>query len=612
MGQQGKFAGEGAAGARSGAGRFDLIMIGLVLAATALIPFVYAQPLLDFLTVPKVIVLWLSGAAVLFCFALKGLAGKRIVVPAGFLFLAPFIYLSFTIVSAIFSINRGISLLGTRGTYMGLLTYASAIGLFVGGYVLGNQEKYRLVFLRLVTGVAVISGIVGWLQYWGWQYPISAAEFGGDRVVGFIGNPSNYGGYLALLSPLVFSYFLSSDNRRERTLAGLSTAFVLISLFTGKSSTALAVGPLVFLAMLIRTSRPRNGRSLAGKQAAVVLIVLVATIVVLVSLVPGDSSNVQGRLTLWRAGVAITAEKPLTGEGLDTLRYVTSRFARPGHKLPEEFMGDMHNLALNQAATVGLPGAAVLIVFIVILIAKGWRSNDYFELGLAGSILSFLLISLTTPEYPPFAAFFWTTAGILASRLAVGGRRVTIGNSIWLGLILAASGVLLLVNANYSVRLAAAEYWYEQASASKSAGENIDLAEKATSALPYYDYYYGYLATKAVNMSKNVSLDFLPIVKLAADRAVRINNLESKNYESLGFYYVLLDRGRGPLRRAEYNFKLALARNPYNLEAIYGLSRTYFILKENTSGRYWRSRLKRYVGSEDKRLAELNKLGRHR
>ncbi len=94
------------------------------------------------------------------------------------------------------------------------------------------------------------------------------------------------------------------------------------------------------------------------------------------------------RLTMWKAGLAIAKDFPLTGTGPYALRTVFARYhGRPADGKID--FPDVHNLYLQRAADMGLPGLlALLLLFGAILKASAasfFKRRDVYGLwGLAG------------------------------------------------------------------------------------------------------------------------------------------------------------------------------------------------------------------------------------
>ena len=115
------------------------------------------------------------------------------------------------------------------------------------------------------------------------------------------------------------------------------------------------------------------------------------------------------RVTMWRAGVKIFKDYPLTGTGPYSLRRVFNYY----HKLPVDGVinfPDVHNLYLQRAADSGLPGLlALLLLFWAILkssAAAFFKHRDPYSLWGLAAFAGFLAMMVTDSSFDlPRTAF---------------------------------------------------------------------------------------------------------------------------------------------------------------------------------------------------------------
>lgn len=115
------------------------------------------------------------------------------------------------------------------------------------------------------------------------------------------------------------------------------------------------------------------------------------------------------RLTMWKAGLAMFKDFPLTGTGPYALRKVFARYhGRPADGKID--FPDVHNLYLQRAADTGLPGLlALLLLFGAILKASAvsfFRHRDIYGLWGLTAFAGFMLMMATDSSFDlPRVAF---------------------------------------------------------------------------------------------------------------------------------------------------------------------------------------------------------------
>jgi len=380
---------------------------------------------------------------------------------------------------------------------------------------------------------------------------------------------------------------------------------ILLSQSTVAIGTAIIITPLALLFL----SKPK----LATKVKVLTLLsVFFLGFAFLLLTLSQEKASVSSRLMFWQAGLRLAADKPIFGIGLDNLRYVASQYITPQNVLlgggqTAMKITDMHNLLLDLASQTGLMEAVLFVLFVFGLLLKGGFSpseHRAFVLGLAFAALSFFLVMQATPPSLETLSYFWLTSGFTASFLQ--SKKFSITNQVLLTLAFLLSFALLFLTSIYAWKVWQADSYFNLALQSSNVNETVFLTQKATESMPY-DHYYGTVASLAIQLSETGNTQFLQLVKLAASKAIATNNLEGNNYAALGYYYMLLNN-KNSFKKAVFYFKEALKRDPYNLNATYGLSKSYFLFGSKKQGNKWLSKLTNYISPQDERLLELKKM----
>lgn len=218
---------------------------------------------------------------------------------------------------------------------------------------------------------ASIFGIVLWLLH--------GAGFQ-SRARGAVGHYMTFAGQLLLITCVAGGIALAA--RRRWRLLGAVVALVGILAIACTFTRGAWVGLGVALIVMVALLRPKLLPALA----------IVAVLAMVLSpapfrqramsiLDPRDRSSLE-RTYMWRAGVHMFFDHPLTGVGLQDLKPIYERY-----RVPEanESVGHLHSVPIQIAATLGLVGIAAFAWLVVGLFraAAGGLAEDRHRRGLA-------------------------------------------------------------------------------------------------------------------------------------------------------------------------------------------------------------------------------------
>jgi len=221
---------------------------------------------------------------------------------------------------------------------------------------------------------ASIFGVIVWLSHGGGFQ---------SRARGAVGHYMTFAGQLLLVTSLACGIAVAARGR-WRVLAASVTlvgAIALACTFTRGAWVGLGVAVVVLLALL----RPRL-------LPALVLVAVLAFVLcpapfrtrALSVLDSRDRTSLE-RTYMWRAGVRMFADHPITGVGLQDLKPIYERY-----RVPEatESVGHLHSVPVQIAATLGLVGIAAfawLVVGLFRAAGGGWRRTRVRR-GLAAGV----------------------------------------------------------------------------------------------------------------------------------------------------------------------------------------------------------------------------------
>jgi len=276
-------------------------------------------------------------------------------------------YAAVTMISALFAVDRGVSLRDTKQ----LVLFAIV------------PIAYRLLpGRRSLTAVDVIITIGALEAIWGIvQYAILNFDHLQRRVQGSLTHYMTYSGVLMLVACTAAARIMF--RRQDRTWASLVMPALLVAIALTMSRNAW-VGVCVGIGLLFLL---RDFRLIALLPAAAALFLAFAPTQLADRLYStfslSDPTN-RDRIAMFYTGAHIIRDFPLTGVGPDGVRLVYQHYRDP--RAERQLNPHLHNVPLQIAAERGLPALGVWLWFIVVLIrdlARKTRSSPIRSLPTA-------------------------------------------------------------------------------------------------------------------------------------------------------------------------------------------------------------------------------------
>lgn len=374
-------------------------------------------------------------------------------------------------VSAAFSIDRPVSVLGHHGFYSyGLLAGAVYLGLYFAassGLGSGGAPYFRAVALS--SGLCALFGALQWAGL-----PVTMAlekALPEGRVYSTLGSPVYLGAVLALALPLCAGLWAGAG--RDRALGLFAGAFCAAGLLLTQSRSAW-LGAAAGLAVWAWASGRADGRRLLWPAAG-----LAAGLLALGLWSRASGAADSARVQLWKSAVAVAARRPLVGAGVGAFENAFRR------ERSEDFVrilggkagqASAHNDVLEVAATTGLVGLAAYLwcVWGLLGAVRGALADPETRAdaaAAAGALAALFVAAKFNPT--PFAAL--VAAAPLVGLLARFGARDAAPPSAFGRLAVA---VVASVVCWGSMRLARADHWFLKARVYRDVGRT-DLAPVA-------------------------------------------------------------------------------------------------------------------------------------
>jgi O-antigen ligase len=289
-------------------------------------------------------------------------------------------------------------------------------------------ETTRTQVFRLLSGVALYYAIVNWstttrrlrlLAFGTWlaglglaSYALVSVQWATDKlpfIPGFLYehlpsltsdavNPNVMAGSLVLVLPCALACLLfgwQSLGRLDRILAGTS-GLAVSGVLVGTQARGALLALLAVLALLV-VLRWRRGWLLMLALAAASAIV-VWSLGVHVALEPliasGTLGSLEGRLEVWSRAVYMIRDFPFTGVGMGSFGQIADIFY-PFFLFPPGAITHAHNLFLQVATDLGIPGLIAWLSVLLVVISTAWRvyrdgslRRDGWMAGLGAGLLS--------------------------------------------------------------------------------------------------------------------------------------------------------------------------------------------------------------------------------
>lgn len=383
-------------------------------------------------------------------------------------------------VSAAVSPHWALGVLGQSERLEGVVTVVAYALLFgIGLQVVRRAADARFLAIG-VTLAAAVSAVLGLLQSIGID-PMAGAiggrAFSAVKAYATFGNPNFLAGLLVLVAPVAVGLAISA---RERAgMAGWGAAAILIAgvLVTTYTRGAL-IGAAVEVALLVFLLA--RGGLRVSRAASWFLVVLIAGATLYTAstfIRDTEQGSASDREEIMSMAAVATVAKPVFGWGPDAFMSA-SRLHRT-RPLAQKFgyiytTNNVHSWPLQYSATLGLPGALLLLA------ALGWglwgpwrvlsaRRGDLFDPVMAGILIGcvgFVVHMMTSVAVLGATVPFWVLLGALAAPCAktvavpragmrigaIGVGVVAIGVTVLGGMLLGADHVYLRSRTEYHAR----------------------------------------------------------------------------------------------------------------------------------------------------------------
>jgi O-antigen ligase len=303
------------------------------------------------------------------------------------------------------------------------LTLSSLLALLVPLTVLvgfaGIRSDQRTALIPLTIGAAVLSAVLGIVQFAGGQGAANLYERALNVPNGFFANRNHHAAFLASALVLISTWLRSPAHARwqgRRYWVGGLTAFLLLAVVIATGSRSGTLLALLALGYTAATAVGTSSGTLSARKALLLRVALAVTALLLIGFMllagravslnrlfgfdPAGEQRIQAFPTL----ITMLRDFMPIGSGFGSFDPVF-RMYEPDELLHPGYFNHAHNDWLELALTGGLPALLLLATFIL---WAGWRLYSSFRTPASdpalrvrsGGLVLLVLAGASVSDYP--------------------------------------------------------------------------------------------------------------------------------------------------------------------------------------------------------------------
>lgn len=344
-------------------------------------------------------------------------------------------FLGLAVASCVLSPDKGYSIQETLKIGAGVLLY------FVAAYHFRRSE-YLSKLVDTLLFVAIAACVAGFVQF-------GMGEE--QRASGLFGNAQLFASFLVILLPMVAMVALTEKTPNRQLAAQVATVMMAAGILLSQtrsawSAAAAGLGALGLFA-LVSAVRNRKGSMATRKHELVLPVMMVGMAIAFFLIISPQTgeflnrgntlSNLSGintwqtRQNWYRGAAEMIRQHPLIGVGVGRYPVVQEQFTGMGRpaglqsihgQVGATLSETAHNFWLQTAAELGIPGAALMALALIVFWFSGFRRALKMDTGIRRSLLigamasmvAFSVDSIASPswQFGQTAMFFWLTLGI--------------------------------------------------------------------------------------------------------------------------------------------------------------------------------------------------------
>ncbi|MFW6287404.1 MAG: O-antigen ligase family protein [bacterium] len=342
-----------------------------------------------------------------------------------------FLFLSLLLLSTINSEYKWLAIYGRPYRWEGLLAYLAYIISFLSFSLLIKSFQDISRYIKVLFTSATLIAIYGMLQLFSYDFiPRDPVRLNWKRVFATLGNPNFAGSYIIMLLLMALLMYLHAKSKKNNVLfASLSSLFYSLMIATGTRGVWLAfMITMSFVFLLLRDKIFINYK----KVLVLLFIFLIITISIdfyqggyisnrfnsIITDMERLSSRDEDfdrigakRMFIYRNSIPLLLENPLLGSGLDTFAEIFPQELSNSRQVTDK----AHSEYLQLGVTVGIPALIVYLIFLLILLKRGYKNlarENKYQQGLYFAFFAYIVQASFNISVIPVAPVFWAIAGM--------------------------------------------------------------------------------------------------------------------------------------------------------------------------------------------------------
>jgi len=326
------------------------------------------------------------------------------------------------------------------GDYIIFISYIFLYFMVIG--VISQKKEFNS-FIKIFFITSFLVSIYALLQYYGLDPYFS--ELG--QITSTIGQKNWVSNYLAIIFPVIFSYFLLQEERKSKLIYYLLLSVLYTTLLICQSRgiwISISLTLIFAIYMVIKFKLFEIFEKNKKWMMALFIIFLIITIIYstdnplnksrltvterALSTFDEQDPSVNARLLIWKTTFKMIKDKPLFGSGIGTFKLNYLNYQADFLRNNPEYIkysgkaAEAHNEYLQMAAELGIVGLgtflSILFVFYSLALKYLKSKHDHQDkiiiFGLLLGITSFLIHSLFTFPYhvPVLGSIFFIFLGL--------------------------------------------------------------------------------------------------------------------------------------------------------------------------------------------------------
>ncbi len=305
------------------------------------------------------------------------------------------------------------------------------------------------VLVDVVLFLSCAIALAGFVQFDG-----SATTF----ATGLFGDHQLYGSCLMALLPVAAAVAVSEKSPGRQLFARCATVLASAGLLISNTRSAwigaaVALTLLVVVSLVQMAKKHRSHVHMKVSEFVVPVVLLAVALGFFMFMWPQTSSLVGRASTLtaakndkswnirqqsWTGAEKMIAQSPLTGKGLGSFPRLSYNYTGVGHDLSVMHMrpslsNQAHNLYLQTAAEIGIPGLllflSIPVTLLIIGVQRVMKMDDGIRktllLGSMAALVGCLVDAIASPSWQmgTVSVFMWLLMGIVASCMQPNAKR---------------------------------------------------------------------------------------------------------------------------------------------------------------------------------------------